>query len=170
MDWDLDQIPKSVRREPIKGLMPMRRDDFRMACVAAVAMAVCAVGLAALFWLSLMVSQARGREVFPGQYAQVDPRLRQWFRDQKVPGTQSSCCSESDGVYAEEDIRDGHYWTRFVARQYNDGAPVTEIQSEWMQVPDEAVIHDPNRHGAPVVWWGWNGGLTIRCYAPGGGV
>jgi hypothetical protein len=39
------------------------------------------------------------------------------------------------------------------------------------------VIHDPNRHGAPVVWWTRASGTTaatakvrIRCYAPGGGV
>lgn len=55
MDWDLDQIPKSVRREPIR-----TRSDFRMACIAAVAMAAAAVGLVALLWLALMTSVARG--------------------------------------------------------------------------------------------------------------
>lgn len=111
--------------------------------------------------------QANAREQYPGQYAEVDPSTRQWFRDQKIPGTQRLCCSESDGVYAEEDIREGHYWARFVAVQHNDGAPPTEVASGWMQVPDAAVIRDPNRHGAPVVWWGWQNGLFIRCFSPG---
>lgn len=118
----------------------------------------------------MLATAAHGREQYPGQYAQVDPAIKKWFDEQKIPGTSRLCCSEADGVYAEEDIRDGHYWARFVAVQHNDGAPPTEIKSGWMQVPDEAVIHDPNRHGAPVVWWGWQNALFIRCYAPGGGV
>lgn len=165
MDWDhFEQIPKSVRREPIRGLMPNNRTLHLLAILVAI-LPWLVIGIVVFFSLP-----AHPREHYSGQYAQVDPAIRQWFRDQKIPGTQSPCCSEADGVYAEEDIRDGHYWTRFVAKQYNDGAPVVELLSGWMQVPDEAVIHNPNRHGSPVVWWGWNGNLIIRCYSPGGGV
>jgi hypothetical protein len=117
-----------------------------------------------------------GRELYPGQYAQVDPDVRQWFKDQKSPKTHISCCSEADGSYAEEEIRDGHYWTRFAWRFAFNGA-YQEMHSDWMEVPDDVVIHDPNRHGAPVVWWTWESGMTpdiakprIRCYAPGGKV
>jgi hypothetical protein len=92
-------------------------------------------------------------------------RLR-WFRSQKSPKTGVICCNEADGVYAEEEVRSGHYWTRF-----------PEPKGEWMQVPDDVVIKDPNRHGVPVVWWYYemnpvNGKreLKIRCYAVGGGV
>ena len=61
---------------------------------------------------------------------------------------------------AQEDIRDGHYWTTWPAV-----APV------WYPVPDEVVIKGPNKTGRPVVWTYWeNGSLHIRCYAPGGGV
>lgn len=123
-----------------------------------------------LVWLFLALATGSAREAYPGQWAQVDPAIKRWFNDQKVPGTQRTCCSEADGVYAEEDIREGHYWARFVAIQHNEGLAPTEISSGWMQVPDAAVIHDPNRNGAPVVWWGWQNGLFIRCYAPGGGV
>jgi hypothetical protein len=117
-----------------------------------------------------------GREFYSGQYAQVDPAIRQWFRDQKSPRTGIPCCSEADGAYAEEDIRDGHYRARFTwrscyARECHD------LDSGWMDVPDDVVIHDPNRRGAPVVWW-FRGSSTdpthpavgIRCYAPGSGV
>jgi hypothetical protein len=85
-------------------------------------------------------------------------RLRDWFRSQKSPKTGALCCNEADGLFAEEDIRDGHYWARWSGH-------------DWLPVPDEVVIHDPNRHGAPVVWWYVERGVTkIRCYAPGGGV
>ena len=40
-----------------------------------------------------------------------------------------------------------------------------------MPVPPDAVIYDPNRNGAPVVWWYIEyGGYHIRCYAPGAGI
>lgn len=130
MDWDhFDQIPKAVRREPIQ----LRRGGTftrSMRITSAIMLAVSAIVMGLLFWLALPPSRAHGRELYSGQYAQVDPAIRKWFRDQKIPGTQSSCCSESDGVYAEEDIREGHYWTRFVARQHNDGAADHEVQSE----------------------------------------
>jgi len=95
-------------------------------------------------------------------YSQIDPKVRQWFQNQHSPATGINCCSEADGVYAQEDIREGHYWTRFDAHGRDSG---------WMQVNDEVVIHDPNRNGAPVVWW-WTDGyeLKIRCYAPGSGL
>ncbi len=92
-----------------------------------------------------------------GQYAQTDPAIGKWFRDQKNPVTGVHCCSEADGEYAEEDIRDGRYWTRWPR---GDG--------KWHEVPDAAVINDPNRNGAPVVWWyPENGVIMIRCFAPG---
>ncbi len=92
-----------------------------------------------------------------GQYAQADPAIGKWFRDQKNPVTGVHCCSEADGEYAEEDIRDGRYWTRWPR---GDG--------KWHEVPKAAVINDPNRNGAPVVWWYMENGVTmIRCFAPG---
>ena len=110
------------------------------------------------------------RERYPGQYAQLDPAISKWFNEQHVPDHPSnSCCSNADGTRAEQDIRDGHYWTRFV---YKSGG--IEMGSGWMQVPDDVIIRDgkPNPVGAPIVWWyiadddDGDGGaaLTIRCY------
>ena len=120
-----------------------------------------------LFCIALLVlvaSPAIARD--NGQYAQVDPKTRQWFRSQISPKTGGNCCNEADGVYAEEDIRGEHYWTRF-----------PQSNGKWMQVPDDVVIKDPNRNGAPVVWWYYEMNpvsrqreLKIRCYAVGGGV
>jgi len=93
-----------------------------------------------------------------GQYSQVSPEVRDWFRAQKSPKTGNFCCDEADGIYAEEDIREGRSWTRWSGH-------------DWRPVPEDVVIRDSNRHGAPVVWWYADRGETkIRCYAPGGGV
>lgn len=60
--------------------------------------------------------------------------------------------------YAEEDIRQGQYWTRWPGH-------------DWQPVPEEVVIQNGNPHGTPVVWWYLERGETkIRCYVPGGGV
>ena len=113
--------------------------------------------------LMLVASPVLARD--NGQFAQSSPEICQWFRSQTSPKTGIHCCSEADGTYAEEDIRDGHYWTRF-----------PQSNGEWMQVPDDVVIKDPNRNGAPVVWWYYdfasgNGqrAVKIRCYAVGSG-
>ena len=119
---------------------------------------------------------AHGRELYPGQYADVDEATRQWFQRQVVPSGPrkgQSCCSISDGTYAEEDIRYddktglGHYWARW---------KIGPEQIDWTQIPDEVVIRDSNRNGAPVVWSapqrGPGGKITsviIYCYSPGGG-
>src|SRR5436189_5066054 len=82
-----------------------------------------------------------------GQYNSVSPEVRQWFRAQKSPKTGGLCGNEADGAYAEEDIRDGRYWTRFEL-----------TKGEWIQVPEDVVIKDPNRNGAPVAWWYFQNG------------
>lgn len=103
-----------------------------------------------------------------GQWAEADPTIRNWFRSQKSPKTGILCCSEADGVYAEEDIRNGEYWVRF---HIFGTVPV-----DWMRVPPDVVINEPNRHGRAVVWWmaQFNNGkivnVEIRCFAPGAGI
>lgn len=51
--------------------------------------------------------------------------------------------------------RQGHYRVR--------------IDGEWVNVPDEAVITEPNRIGRTMVWpiRDGVGGLYIRCFMPG---
>jgi len=96
----------------------------------------------------------------PKHYPDMRADVLHWFRSQKSPKTGGLCCTEHDGVYAEEDIRDGIYWTRFYP-----------TNGDWIPVPPEVVIHDPNRNGAPVAWFYYdNGVLKIRCYAPGAGL
>jgi hypothetical protein len=109
------------------------------------------------------------------EMAQLSPEERRWFRQQRItrgPAKGNSCCSEADGTYAQEDIRDGHYWTRFHYGSYNEiGAKVDAGETDWMEVPDDAVLDTPNRHGSPAVWYYWAKNTdekpSIRCFAPG---
>jgi len=88
-----------------------------------------------------------------GRYA--NSPLKQWFDSLK--SGKGPCCSDADG-YALSDVDwesgNGHYRVR--------------IEGDWVDVPDEAVITEPNRAGRTMVWpiRGY-GGLTIRCFMPG---
>jgi hypothetical protein len=88
-----------------------------------------------------------------GRYA--NSPLKPWFDNLK--SGKGPCCSDADG-YAVSDpdweSRNGHFRVR--------------IEGEWHDVPDDALITEPNRVGRTMVWpiKGW-GGLTIRCFMPG---
>jgi hypothetical protein len=129
--------------------------------VLAIAARACAMPilLLALLFLLKWSERAESRELYKGQYDNVDPKVQQWFRSQKVPNGPRQgqlCCSEADGVYVQEDIRNGHYWAK--------GGPFPEF----VQVPDEVVIPTGNHNGAPLLWSIYQDGVPqIRCYAPG---
>ena len=67
------------------------------------------------------------------------------------------CCSDADGSAVSDvdwESKDGHYRVRL------DGA--------WVDVPDEAVVTEPNRVGRAMVWPIKSYmGVTIRCFMPG---
>ena len=122
-----------------------------------------------------------------GQYAQVDPGIRQWFGSQAVPSGPSkgmSCCAYADGTTAEEAWHGDHYKAAFTVIN-----PITneEVDVPWMDVPPEAVLQGPFPAGVgqAIVWW-WaewsdsrkgeikkdeNGKplIHIRCFKPGSG-
>jgi len=109
-----------------------------------------------LLALATQLGHARDR----GQYANSTPELKAWFdglRSGKGP-----CCSDADGTAisdADWESRNGHYRVRI---------PNNSGEMEWIDVPDEAVITEPNRIGRTMVWpiRGY-AGLTIRCFMPG---
>lgn len=150
--------------------MPDDTRAFRISLRIILAALTALLMLNVVLWLS---TEAPARERYPGQYAQVDPATSQWFKDQQVPGRGYSCCSLADGTKAEEDIRQGKIFTRFTytRHSYADNSD-TEEHSDWIEVPDEAIIRDgkPNPMGGPVVWY-YTEGMTgevvkIRCFKP----
>ena len=72
-----------------------------------------------------------------GRYA--DSPLKQWFDSLK--SGKGPCCSDADGTAisdADWESSAGHYRVR--------------IEGEWVEVPDEAIITEPNRVGRTMVW------------------
>jgi len=108
-------------------------------------------GAALLIALAAPPIQARDR----GQFVNSSPEMKAWFdglRSGKGP-----CCSDADGSAVSDvdwETRNGHYRVR--------------IDGEWIDVPDEAVITEPNRAGRTMVWpiRGYLG-VSIRCFMPG---
>jgi hypothetical protein len=88
-----------------------------------------------------------------GRYA--DSPLKPWFDN--LRSGRGLCCSNADGVAIADpdwDSRDGHYRVR--------------LDGEWIDVPDDAVIKEPNRVGRTMVWPNKSpAGTSIRCFLPG---
>jgi hypothetical protein len=84
--------------------------------------------------------------------------LKSWF--DKLASGKGLCCSFADGVRVEDpdwDTGDGHYRVR--------------LNGSWIVVPDSAVVTEPNKFGAAVVWpyQDASGTTQIRCFIPGAG-
>lgn len=81
--------------------------------------------------------------------------LKSWF--DSLSSGRGPCCSDADGFAVSDpdwQSRDGHYRVR--------------IDGEWIDVPDDAVITEPNRAGRTMVWpLRGSDGLSIRCFMPG---
>jgi hypothetical protein len=92
-----------------------------------------------------------------GRYA--NSPLKPWFDSLK--SGKGPCCSDADG-YA---VSDPDWETKNVSASVHYRV---RIEGEWIDVPDDAVITEPNRVGRTMVWpiKGW-GGMTIRCFMPG---
>ena len=100
-----------------------------------------------------------------GRYA-ASP-LKSWF--DSLRSGKGPCCSDADGSALSDSD-----WT-VTGRRYRVRVPryQTEIDGRpnemvWVDVPDDAVITEPNRAGRTMVWptYGY-GGLQIRCFMPG---
>jgi hypothetical protein len=93
-----------------------------------------------------------------GRYA--NSPLKSWF--ESLHSSKGPCCSDADGTALSDvdwETKDGHYRVR--------------IQGQWWDVPDEAVITEPNRIARTMVWpvYYWTVGaplrVDIRCFMPG---
>ncbi len=102
-----------------------------------------------------------------GQFVNTGADLKAWFdglRSGKGP-----CCSDADGSAISDsdwESKDGHYRVRIPRLGYVIEGREQELV--WVDVPEEAVISEPNRVGRTMVWpiYGYMG-VTIRCFMPG---
>lgn len=81
--------------------------------------------------------------------------LHDWFMTLK--SGKGPCCADADGnLVADVDweSRDSHYRVRF--------------KGEWIDVPPDAVITQPNLDGRAMIWpFYQNGVVMVRCFMPG---
>jgi hypothetical protein len=83
------------------------------------------------------------------------PELNEWFN--RLTSGRGLCCSFAD-CFAVSDVdwesKDGHYRVR--------------LENMWINVPDDALITEPNRVGRTMVWpLRFEGQILIRCFMPG---
>jgi hypothetical protein len=110
--------------------------------------------MCALLLSASATTSMRARDV-DGRYAAQNPELHEWFEG--LRSGKGPCCSDADGASVADvdwETQGGHYRVR--------------IDGEWVNVPDEAVITEPNRIGRTMVWpiRGYLG-LSVRCFMPG---
>jgi hypothetical protein len=115
--------------------------------------------VSAAFFGSLVLKPygADARDV-DGRYA--NSPLHSWF--ESLHSGKGPCCSDADGTALSDvdwEAKDGHYRVR--------------IEGQWWDVPDEAVITEPNRAGRTMVWPVYFRAVDtslrveIRCFMPG---
>ncbi|MEY9108267.1 hypothetical protein ABIA06_007138 [Bradyrhizobium yuanmingense] len=101
--------------------------------------------------LVLSGGNALGRD--DGRYA--NSPLKPWF--DSLRSHLGPCCSDADG-FALADLD----W------ESHNGRYRVRIDGQWIDVPDEAVITEPNRAGRTMVWPVKTAfGISIRCFMPG---
>jgi hypothetical protein len=107
--------------------------------------------IALLAWLSALTGAAFAFD--NGQYENVPPDIRAWFKGVVAPNG-VPCCDMADGHRTEYDVRGGAYWV--------------PIEGEWMPVPAHAIIRDRgNPVGEAVVWYVHHrGSIIISCFVP----
>jgi hypothetical protein len=100
---------------------------------------------------ALLFGSASARD--DGRYA--NSPLEPWF--DSLRSGKGPCCSDADGVAVADpdwESKEGHYRVR--------------LDGEWIMVPDDAVITEPNRAGRTMVWpVRGTQGISIRCFMPG---
>lgn len=105
--------------------------------------------------IALTFSSALGRDP-DGKYEKADPVMAAWFKSLKSQ-TGEACCGMSDGWA----LQDTDWRTK-------DGRYQVFLADEWVDVPDNAVISEPNRYRKTVVWAHYgNGHAEVRCFLPG---
>lgn len=84
--------------------------------------------------------------------------LKQWF--DRLASGKGLCCSFADGVSVE----DVDWDTGTDGRHYR-----VRLNGQWIDVPDAALVSEPNKFGPAVVWPYQDvmGQTQIRCFLPG---
>lgn len=110
-----------------------------------------ALACVALLVAAVLAAPARGHD-------HSRPDLDSWFGGLRSAGG-APCCGgpKVDATVLEDadwEARAGRYRVR--------------IEGEWVDVPDSAVVNEPNRAGRTLVWpYHQDGHPRVRCFMPG---
>jgi hypothetical protein len=114
-----------------------------------------AIGIFLTVLLLASIPRGHARDL-DGRYA--DSPNHEWVKSLHSPAG-LWCCDISDGralVDADWRSHDGHYQVK--------------LNGEWLDVPDSAVIGEPNRLGQAIVWFGYRDGVAVvNCFLGGAG-
>ena len=103
--------------------------------------------------LSLLVGGYIAEIRDDGRYAQSP--LKSWFDSLKSEF--GACCSDADGNVVKDADWESH-----------NGKYRVRIGDQWYDVPDGAVLKQPNLYQKTMVWPLYGpSGMTIRCFIPG---
>jgi hypothetical protein len=113
-----------------------------------------------LFGITLLAAALACSYAWPrdldGRYAQSEHH--EWVKSLHSPGG-AWCCDISDGralLDADWQSKGGHYQVK--------------LRDDWLDVPDDAVIGEPNKLGQTIVWMQYkNGEPVVVCFLPGAG-
>ncbi len=109
------------------------------------------LSFAAVIVVVSSIGAVRARD--DGRY--TNSPLKPWFDSLK--SSKGLCCSVADGLAVADpdwESKDGRYRVR--------------LEGAWVDVPDDAVITEPNRFGRTMVWPTTGSlGTSIRCFMPG---
>lgn len=95
-----------------------------------------------------------------------DGALHSWF--DKLASGKGLCCSFADG----RTVSDVDWDTGGQNQSLAEGAHYrVRLDGQWLDVPDSAVVTEPNKFGPAVVWpySDEHGQTAIRCFLPGAG-
>jgi hypothetical protein len=99
------------------------------------------------------------------------PELNGWY--ESLRSGKGPCCDGSDATklkdveWQTQNFEHSHYKVLLPVQPIiNPDAPPGAMV--WVDVPDEAVLTEPNKAGETLVWplWGYQG-VSVRCFMPG---
>ena len=136
--------------------------------------------IAALLGCVVLGLMRHAHSHYSDEWKDLSPEMRSWFQGLHSPGMGGQpCCDGADGHHVADIDWDTQCDT--IAGQETCHYRV-RLNKEWVDVPDNAVIHQPNRYGQAVVWPGQNaaapdgyyrdakGHIVIRCFIAGAGI
>lgn len=112
----------------------------------------------------------------------MHPELNPWFA--KLRSKSSPCCDGSDALHLRDvewttqNKRESHFRvlvpkTAGLYRAASNGQDMKKGDTEWIDVPDDALVTDPNLDHSTLVWVWYSSGFQmtdephIRCFMPG---